>query len=348
MEFGGLGAGWAPWLIRLADHHDATHSTLTAARLANTPVPTLAVFADRFLQKMEADHANKPKTISYYKNGLKRLQRYEKLKAAKLDQIDAELISDYSEWRRGQSKGQKHKKPITVATINREREVLRRLLHVAHEWKLVPTVPKIGRLAGENGRDRVVTHEEEQKYLAVAKQPLSDIATLLIDTGLRPEEAFRARWENVHLEPAGNARHGYMFIPDGKTKYARRNVPLTARVKALLEMRREGQKKSKDGWVFPADTKSKRVESLKSQHRRALKDSKVRPFVLYSLRHTMLTRLGESGAEAFAIQTIAGHSSALISQRYVHPTPAHIESAFDRFEAYNAIESAKLGKDMVQ
>src|SRR5215472_15158097 len=30
-----------------------------------TPVPTLAEFAERFMQKMEADHASKPKTVTY-------------------------------------------------------------------------------------------------------------------------------------------------------------------------------------------------------------------------------------------------------------------------------------------
>lgn len=314
-----------------------------------TPVPTLAEFAERFTQKMEADHANKPKTVTYYRIGVKQLLRYEPLKNAKLDQIGDELISDCSQWRGAQKKGKKNKKQITVATVNRDREVLRRLLRVAREWKKIPSVPKIGRLGGEQGRDRVVSHAEEHDYVAVAKQPLRDIATtLLIDTGLRPEEAFRARWENLHLEPAGTARYGYIFIPDGKTKYARRNVPLTARVKALLEMRHEALGCPKEGWVFPAATRTGRVERLKSQHSRALKDAKVKPFVLYSLRHTMLTRLGESGAEAFTIQKIAGHSSALISQRYVHPTPALIESAFDRFETYNASKTAELVTERVQ
>lgn len=55
-----------------------------------------------------------------------------------------------------------------------------------------------------------------------------------------------------------------------------------------------------------------------------------------------------SGAEAFTIQRIAGHSSALISQRYVHPTPALIESAFDRFEVYNARKMAELASGAVQ
>src|SRR5215470_10898328 len=50
-----------------------------------TPTPTFEVFAERFRQKMEADHANKPKTVTYYANGLNQLLKYEKLKTAPLD-----------------------------------------------------------------------------------------------------------------------------------------------------------------------------------------------------------------------------------------------------------------------
>jgi integrase len=55
-------------------------------------------------------------------------------------------------------------------------------------------------------------------------------------------------------------------------------------------------------------------------------------FVLHSLRHTMLTRLGESGVDAFTIMRIAGHSSITVSQRYIHPTPEAIERAFERLQ----------------
>lgn len=44
-------------------------------------------------------------------------------------------------------------------------------------------------------------------------------------------------------------------------------------------------------------------------------------FALHSLRHTMLTWLGESGVDAFTIMRIAGHSSMAVSLRYIHPTP---------------------------
>jgi hypothetical protein len=58
-------------------------------------------------------------------------------------------------------------------------------------------------------------------------------------------------------------------------------------------------------------------------------------FVIHSLRHTMLTRLGESGAAAFTIMKIAGHSSVTVSQRYVHPSPESLEKAFERLDRLN-------------
>jgi site-specific recombinase XerD len=55
-------------------------------------------------------------------------------------------------------------------------------------------------------------------------------------------------------------------------------------------------------------------------------------FVIHSLRHTMLTRLGEAGVDAFSIMRIAGHSSVTVSQRYVHPSPESLERAFEKLK----------------
>jgi integrase len=56
-------------------------------------------------------------------------------------------------------------------------------------------------------------------------------------------------------------------------------------------------------------------------------------FVINSLRHTMLTWIGASGADAFTIKRIAGHSSVTVSEKYIHPTPESLELAFQRFVA---------------
>ncbi len=73
------------------------------------------------------------------------------------------------------------------------------------------------------------------------------------------------------------------------------------------------------------------VNSLGHVHARARKQMKLSAeFVLHSLRHTYLTRLGLAGADAFTIMRLAGHSSITVSQRYVHPTPKAMEEAVRR------------------
>jgi integrase len=311
-------------------------------RSRQSPTPKFSEFAERFGDEMSTRHRAKPKTATYYANGLKKLKAF--FGDVRLDRVTEEQIAAFVAKRRALKK--KNGRLLTVATVNRELEVLRRMLRLAQEWNVINRVPKISINHGaEVQRERVLDHGEEQAYLAVSKQPLRDVATLILDGGFRPEEVFRMSWEDVNFRPAGKAAYGYVHVPIGKTKYARRNVSMTARVKALLEMRHSQQGEPSEGWVFAAPTKSGRVESLKSQHKKALTLSKVRAFVLYSLRHTMLTRLGEAGADAFAIQKIAGHSSILISQRYVHPTPERIEGAFTLLESYNAAKETQLKEE---
>jgi integrase len=92
-----------------------------------------------------------------------------------------------------------------------------------------------------------------------------------------------------------------------------------------------------------ARTESGHVEpsSLKKQHLKALKLSKVRPFVLYSLRHTFLTRLGQSGCDVWTLARVAGHSSIAISARYVHPSEDAVLNAMARLGGHNFGRSAE-------
>ena len=167
---------------------------------------------------------------------------------------------------------------------------------MAQEWgKVEKALPTVRMIPGENHRDRVLTSEEEAMYFAGAKSEamnqhmdaslLSDVATIFLDCGLRPEECFRLRPENV--------QDGKIEIQYGKTDNARRRIPMTSRVKAVLEMRLSRANGS--GWVFPAQTKSGHIEpsSLKKQRARACREKGVEPFDFYTLCHTWLTRWAE-------------------------------------------------------
>jgi len=145
----------------------------------------------------------------------------------------------------------------------------------------------------------------------------------------------RLRWEAITW---ANGRNGTLLVTHGKTKAARRVLPFTPRVRAVLQTRWEKAGRPEEGWVWPATAKSGHVEpcSLKRQHRKALRFSGVRPFVLYSLRHTFLTRLGESGCDAWTLARIAGHSSIGISARSVHPSEDAVLIAVDRLGGHRS------------
>jgi hypothetical protein len=62
-------------------------------------------------------------------------------------------------------------------------------------------------------------------------------------------------------------------IVEGKSKAARRVLPMVAEVFQILQGRWHVQEKPKEGWVSPADSSSGHLEegSAKDQHRDAVK-----------------------------------------------------------------------------
>ena len=72
----------------------------------------------------------------------------------------------------------------------------------------------------------------------------------------------------------------------------------------------------------------------------------VRPFILYSLRHTFLARLGASRCNVWTLTRIAGDSSVAISARYVHPSADSALAAMERLSGHNekAYGHATLGE----
>ena len=85
----------------------------------------------------------------------------------------------------------------------------------------------------------------------------------------------------------------------------------------------------------------RKIQEKRRQHANALKLSKVRPFVLYSLRHTFLTRLGASGCDVWTLARIAGHGSVAISARYVHPSEDAVLSAVEKLGGHKTGHSGE-------
>jgi integrase len=217
---------------------------------------------------------------------------------------------------------------LSASGINRGLRTLRRALNVAYEWNKIERPVKIKLATGERQRERVLDEKEIEKYLAACPQPWKDCATLILDEGFRPSEVFCLRWNAVLLKDDGT---GLIRIVDGKSRAARRTLPMTPRVHALLSERYESAGRPVDGWVFPSGSKSGHLNGdvVKDQHTKALLASRVHAFVPYTLRHTALTMLGASaGDDPFVLARIAGHSSITTTQRYIHPQQEAVQRVF--------------------
>jgi len=118
-----------------------------------------------------------------------------------------------------------------------------------------------------------------------------------------------------------------MQITKGKSKAARRVLPMLPPVYDVLSSRQIAQNEPTEGWVFPSDSACGHFEgsTAKGFHARAIKKAnedlneqvELKKFEPYVMRHTALTRLGESGCDVFTLARIAGHSSITMTMRLV-------------------------------
>jgi integrase len=294
--------------------------------------PTFRAFAPRFTEAIQTLCANKPGTIKFYNAKLGALLKYDPIASAPLDGIDEAVKQAFKQHRRRQPS--RKKKPLSIASVNRELATLRRLLRLAQEWKVIDRVPRIRLLSGEEGREFVLSYAQEKLYLAAAPPLLHDMGVAMLDTGLRAGEAISLEWPEVHLTPAPGASLGYLKVRARHSKNSKpRNIPLTERALAVLKSRGP----AKAGYVFHRDDGQPIYQTWLNQQHSDLRTLPKMPadFVPHSFRHTYGTRLGESGADAFTIMRLMGHSSITVSQKYVHPSPETTELAVERLEKMN-------------
>ena len=77
---------------------------------------------------------------------------------------------------------------------------------MAAEWRVINRVPRIRLLGGEKNREFVLDRSKEEAYLAACPQPLKDVATLMLCTGLRLGEALQMAGRGPRADQRTEAR----------------------------------------------------------------------------------------------------------------------------------------------
>ena len=275
------------------------------ALIRSNRVPILSEFATRFLHWVKAnnlEHATK----RYYEYGW-RMLKATKAAGMRLDQ----MTKDAAELLRF---------PGSAANGNVALRTLRRMLMKALEWDVIQFSPRI-KLLKEHGREILIDPKTEAKLLEAAKQPLRDVILVMQDTGMRPQDVFRMRWEHV------NWFKRVIFIPHGKTKNSRRYVPLSDRARQALQLRGAVT----TGWVFPScHSQSGHITNVAKQWVSARKAAGLDESVkLYCCRHTFATDALERTGNLAALMKTLGHADAATAMRYQHPGLEQIRKAVE-------------------
>ncbi len=259
--------------------------------------PILRDFAAAILKIFDNSTLD-PDTKRYYRSGWSRLAKTQ-LADMRLDWITTEAVAALE--LDGSASWQNQ--ALRTLSVILAKGVERHYLHRK------PTI----KLQRETRRECIIDDAAEDLLLLVAGQPLRDVLVIMRDMGLRPDEAFRMRWEHVNWE-----RRLY-FNPYGKSWKARRWIPTSLRVIDALRERLNQQ--SNPEWVFPSKKAAfGHLTTVAKQFREARRLAGLpESLKLYGARHAFATYAVEATGNVFAVADAMGHQDLKTTRIYAAP-----------------------------
>ena len=120
-----------------------------------------------------------------------------------------------------------------------------------------------------------------------------------------------------------------------------RHVPLTRRLTAALSEHRHLRSARV---LCQDDTEPLTRQIVQTRAKRAARKAGLMHGGVHILRHTFCSHLAMRGAPARAIQELAGHADLTMTQRYMHLSPAALDSAIRLLE--QPAGPARSGRDV--
>ena len=277
--------------------------------------------ANQFLEAMEL-HL-KPRTLQDYREVLHRLILGNKpgIKVKKASQLKPSTIQHYQV---------KASKKLTPRTINKHVTVLGTMLNWAVQYQLIPHNPIRGvrKLPhGATRTQRALSEEEISELLLAADDESRPVWIFFLETGMRKGEVARLTWSDLDFDAS------IIRVRAEVTKtHKGRSIPMSARVKRLLEKRFESEDPKKSDPVF-ATIRGRPfyTQSLAIFHH-DVEAANIDPegVHIHGLRRTFATRLIKAGADPKTVQTLLGHSTLnLTLQLYTDGNAMDLKGAID-------------------
>lgn len=238
-----------------------------------------------------------------------------------LFEIQPPLIDDFKQMRKA--------KGVSKATINRQLNILKRMLRLAKKrWQWLKDVPEIEMEPNaDKKRKRYLSFSEYHKLLKHCEDWLKEIVVVAAWTGLRQSNVINLERNEVNLSSR------IITVDEEKTKNGETlTIPLSAPAYDVLNrVMRVVYYKSpyifcqKDGTPY-----HQRV--VQRAFKKAVSSAKIEDFRFHDLRHCYASWNRQAGASLDDIAELLGHKDTRMAKRYSHITVEHLSQTIERAE----------------
>lgn len=260
-----------------------------------------------------------------------------------LRDLDRAEIDRFVARRRGQ-KARYKKELVSNATVNREVQLLKRIINRVPDRYAKPTIDWRGALLKEvEERKRELLPDEEARLFEALPPDLANVAEFAMLSGQRVSSILTMLWSKLDLT---NAR-ATVRVKGGKWH----QFPLTPRMVALLANQPKVcaqvftylcERPSPPRGDRPRRVKGERYPFSEDGWRRkwkhALDAAGISDFRFHDLRHTAGTRVLRSSNNLKAVQGLLGHTAITTTARYAHAMEEDVRNALLSVESRNSPE----------
>jgi len=219
------------------------------------------------------------------------------------------------------------KEETSPATANRHFSLIQRMFNVAIQWGYVTANPVSHLKKFKENNERVAWLNSDQiSNLIEACEDYSNPYTgalfpFLLYTGARLGEALNAQWKNIDIDRA------LWFIPEAKSGKGRHVYLMPQALDLLANL----TPKEGNPYVFCGHVSGKPLNNISKPWKQIKKAAELpEDFRVHDLRHTFASWAASNGIDLYHIQTLLGHSSSVMTQRYAHLAEDGIKASIQR------------------
>ena len=216
-------------------------------------------------------------------------------------------------------------------SANRILNILRAVLNSAFKAGGLSREPIVENFTTNDAREQFLAEDEEKRLLRACPIYLRNLATFILDTGARHDEAVKLRWDQVKLVTEGVDGRSSVTFGRLRTKSDKtRTVPLPKRTADMLIRLcpKDTQKQPRVFlWTPPGSKKAVPFDDPKKAWDTARTAAKLGGLRIHDLRHTYASKLIRKRIQLYDISKLMGHSSVRMTERYAHLVQDQLEEA---------------------